>query len=629
MNSFTRFERAGRTLALRLGWLGWMLFCAVTIAAQAPPPPPPAQGLVSQAAPTGSGAISGRVLLEDGTPAAGASIFLSVAGVTQSSGRNVTADEEGNFVIRDLAARAYRLNASVPGFVSDNVETVYYRVGDNVTLNLIKGGVITGRVTTSAGEPVIGVTVTAIRVKDGEGKPTGQLQGGRSYLTDDRGVYRIYGLRPGGYIVGTVRSSLNTSRPGLYDENLPVFHPSSTRDGASEVQVATGSVSSGIDIRYRYVEGRTISGKLSFPAEANGENSMVQFFTSISLIPPGGSNSVASALGYGTGGTGGYEMQGVVDGDYEIYAYRFNPANPIASLRRRISVRGADLTGIDLVLLPTATLAGQFVLEPLPKVEPAAAGVTAASDALKCPPSRRPAVEESLVRLSRLDVQTLPSSFGANLGTSEAAPDGKGAFKLSQLQAGTYRLLPVLPSDNWYLKSLTQTGTKTGGAAPAPAGARRVGVNPAPAAAPANSIAEAITIKAGENLSGYTVTLAEGAAALAGKLSPEHQKLGGRWRVHLLPAEAAAANDTTRYAQTVLKADGSFSFKQLAPGKYLVFAQALPEDESLEAPPRPLAWNLTERAKLRRLAEAGQQTITLETCQQVKDFTLKLSGYSR
>lgn len=613
MNSLTRFERAGTSLALRLGWVGWMLVCAVTVVAQLPPPP--AQGLGSQAAPSGTGVISGRVLLEDGTPAAGASIFLNVAGTSQASVRNITSDEEGNFVIRDLAARAYRLSASVPGFVSDNVESLYYRVGDNVTLNLIKGGVITGRVTNSAGEPVIGVAVTAIRIKDGEGKPIAQLQGGRSFLTDDRGVYRLYGLRPGGYIVGTARGAFNTTRPGLYDENLPVFHPASTRDGASEVHVMTGSVSSGIDIRYRYEEGRTISGKLSFPAEANGGNSMVQYAVSISLLPPGASNSVATALGHGTSGTGGYELPGVADGEYEIYASRPDPANPIASLRRRISVRGADLTGIDLVLLPMATLAGQLVLEPLPKAEAAAS-----SENPKCLPGRRPAVEENLVRLPRVDVQSV-----SVLGGSEAAPDGKGAFKLSLLQAGTYRLMPVLPGDNWYLKSLT----KTGGTAPAPASSRRAGANAGTVAAPTSAAAEAIVIKAGENLSGYTVTLAEGAAALAGKLSPEHQKQGGRWRVHLLPAEAALANDTTRYAQTVLKPDGSFSFKQLAPGKYLVFAQALPEEESLEAPPRPLAWNPTERAKLRRLAEAGQQTVTLETCQQLKDFTLKLSGYSR
>jgi hypothetical protein len=43
-------------------------------------------------------------------------------------------------------------------------------LGDNVTLNLVKGGVITGRVLNSVGEPVIAVNMSVIRVRDTEGK---------------------------------------------------------------------------------------------------------------------------------------------------------------------------------------------------------------------------------------------------------------------------------------------------------------------------------------------------------------------------------------------------------------------------------------------------------------------------
>lgn len=117
--------------------------------------------------------ISGRVLGEDGAPAA----FVSVVAFANSTGptttRSTLTDAEGNFSLRDLAVGSYRLNASAPGFVSSNDPadlTNVYHLGDTATLNLVKGGVITGRVTTSTGEPVVAVPVSALRVRDADGK---------------------------------------------------------------------------------------------------------------------------------------------------------------------------------------------------------------------------------------------------------------------------------------------------------------------------------------------------------------------------------------------------------------------------------------------------------------------------
>src|SRR5262245_15192718 len=71
-------------------------------------------------------------------------------------------------------------------------------------------GVITGRVTTLKGEPMVGVKVTALMVKNLNGDPDLRQFGARPRYADDHGVYRIYGLRPGIYVVftsGEVRAS--------------------------------------------------------------------------------------------------------------------------------------------------------------------------------------------------------------------------------------------------------------------------------------------------------------------------------------------------------------------------------------------------------------------------------------
>ncbi len=66
-----------------------------------------------------------------------------------------------------------------------------------ITLKIIEGGIITGRATTQDGRPLIGVN---IQVNPAPFRPSSELRTS-NYQTDDRGIYRIYGLNPGEYFV--------------------------------------------------------------------------------------------------------------------------------------------------------------------------------------------------------------------------------------------------------------------------------------------------------------------------------------------------------------------------------------------------------------------------------------------
>src|SRR5262249_42056103 len=159
-----------------------------------------------------TGVISRRVVTEDGGGVAGVSVTLNPVASSQRAvrvgqlERNVT-DEDGNFKFTGLQPRIYSVDVfewkgyvRQPLTVAERQLRSYCRVGDNVTITLIRGGVITGRVTTATSEPMIGVQVTPMMVRGAEGVPV-RGGGGRQRVTDDRGVYRLYGLQPGTYVV--------------------------------------------------------------------------------------------------------------------------------------------------------------------------------------------------------------------------------------------------------------------------------------------------------------------------------------------------------------------------------------------------------------------------------------------
>ena len=176
---------------------------------------------------------------------------------------------------------------------------------------------------------------------------------------------------------------------------------------------------------------------------------------------------------------------------------------------------------------------------------------------------------------------------------------------LRHLIAGQYRIDANLPSENWYLKALTMPG---------PSAARRtidLGRNP-------------LAVKGSEKIAGLTMTIAEGAAAINGRIEGEKFKRGTRYRVHLVPVDTAQADQQLLYYEILAKDDGSFTLSNLAPGKYWTIARSLGDDQSLDRQGKTVASDAAERAKLRREAEAAKQEIELKTCQRMKNFALKL-----
>ena len=105
-----------------------------------------------------TGTITGRIVYEDGGGASNINVTLTPIKANRQPasargfGDRAVTDEEGKFQFNGLAPGVYMINAfdskgyvREPSSAAEMREQRYCRVGDNVTITMIRGGVITGR----------------------------------------------------------------------------------------------------------------------------------------------------------------------------------------------------------------------------------------------------------------------------------------------------------------------------------------------------------------------------------------------------------------------------------------------------------------------------------------------------
>ena len=525
-----------------------------------------------------SGTITGQVVNDNGQPLAGASLFFRQMN-SISTARTTTTDADGNFRLTNLEPALYTILATAPAYAPDTAAVpTYYRVGDSVRVEMVRGGVVTGTVTNATGDPVIGVRVRAIRIRDAAGKPS--RIGSREQPTDDRGVYRIYGLLPGTYLVNAGGGGgFSSSMFNPYDTDVPTYAPSSTRDDASEINVRSGEESTA-DIRYRGEPGHTISGTVKMAGTSGA---------TVSLRAVG--NTVPLANTFQPFGNRGFAFSGLADGEYTLRAQEFtSDQSPNTAQGRlatkRITIKGANVTGVELITTPMASISGRVLLEP--------------SKVPECQGKRSPLLSETLVQLQRPEKEA-EDEEGIYVGLlgGTASPDASGVLAWRNVYLGRYRFEPRFYARYWYLKSIIINS----------AGAKPQKIDAA---------ANWTSAKAGDQLTGLTITLALGAASIRGHVQPGTI-------FYLVPAEPDKATDVLRFFVTDVASDGAFTLNNLPPGKYFALTQTnvdaqIATQAKLREPETEAA---AARAKLRRAAEAKKTEIELKPCQNLADYHLK------
>jgi len=539
------------------------------------------------------GSITGRVVSESGKPLV--NMHVSLNSSSGGTSRSTTTDTEGRFQFNGLADRTYSVSV-VPtqGYLLRPVPVEdrgrRYRPGDTVNFTMVKGGIITGRVTDREGNPVISIPISLIRVRDGEGnKQNVQVAGvGMARTTDDRGVYRIYGLQPGSYLVAAnPNSTVSMSQFSPYIGQTPTYHPSATRDTATEVTVDYGTEASGIDIRFRAETGRTISGKVT------GGGLTINNFASISLTNATTQVQVINDLARPAEGQHAFSLPGIPDGEYLLTATLVKPDTDefFSSEPRRITIKGADATGLTLPLTALPVIFGRVEME---------------KSATICDAKLATTLRDVSLMVRRAEKISDPSVTLSRFAVRGASADEKGEFKITHLSAGLHRLGAHSRNENWFVKSIHA----------APGGLGRSSIV-------ADLVRSGVMLKPGERFTGVTIAVSDGAAGLSGKLAParEGDKPSQRARIFLVPAEPSATEQLLRYYES-LTFTGVFNVTGIAPGKYWLLARPITE-EQLTMAPQPVAWDAAERMKLRKEAEAAKNEIELKPCQRVKDFVLR------
>jgi len=300
-------------------------------------------------------AIEGHVLNGvTGEPVKKAVLTLQII-VARGQPTVTATDAGGQFAIQDIDPGRYLLSAERNGFVRQTYgsrspnrpgTTLTIERGQRVTdivIKLMPQAVITGRILDEENDPMVNVTVQALRYGYMQGKR--QLVPVSSEQSNDLGEYRMHGLTAGKYyVIATLHN-----RPG--QESYPtVFYPgASDPTTAIQVDVAAGSEVRGIDMTLRRVHTVRVRGKI--PGLPRG--------TPVRIIPRGSSFSF---LGGGpiaqiTSQEGDFEIRGVAPGSYTMLI-DLQENGRHRSFRHALEVGNAGLEGITIAIPPDASVEG-------------------------------------------------------------------------------------------------------------------------------------------------------------------------------------------------------------------------------------------------------------------------------
>lgn len=532
-----------------------------------------------------TGEVSGRVVNENGQPLVNATVWVRPATSDPQAIASTITNREGVFHVSGLERGSYTVSASMPAYIprSPQPGAAVQSTTDSVTLVLIKGGVITGTVINSKGDPIVAIAIRVEMVMDERGQKSPAIV--YESITDDRGTYRVYGLPSGTYIV-SADGGPDYSPTGVnaFAMDMPTYAPSSSREAADEISVRVGEETSSVDIRYRGERGSTISGIVK--GTRTGDRGFAVTLTSLAENGPRRDNHFRDA-------NGEFAIDGIPDGDYHLAATAYwSDRERGMSESMVLNVRGADIEGLELTAAALASINGTVVLKQLKEPVP------------DCRDKRQPQSWETTVTAwhrATQDGKKKPQ-FVLRARASES-PNPQGNLTLRDLAASEYYFGVRLPGQQWYLESIAFGPTTPGGK-------------------PADATRSWTTVKPGDQLSGLTFTIAHGAALVRGEITlAEGQTLPAKLSVYLVPAEAAQAEDPLRYFAAPVSTEGNFWLNNVAPGRYWILAQAGTDDSRTELSKMRLPDAAETRSLLRHAAEQKKTEIELKPCQ---DLTFKL-----
>jgi protocatechuate 3,4-dioxygenase beta subunit len=352
------------------------LFCTfVATQAQTPDAKPKATGTISGAVTIGGKGVPGIAIAAYGGD------FSSRRAAAQTQ-----TDTDGRYRLFGLGAGQYQVMVMTPVLLTDEppalpsfgpmpggaAKIVVLAPGENVEeidLKLVRGGVITGRIKDAEGKPVIDQRVALQRV-DEKGAPvriTAPLPFiSQMYLTDDRGIYRVYGLPAGFYKVsaGTdpARGSMNFGSRASYPLT---FHPDATdMSKATVIELSEGGEATNIDIQLgKRADTVTATGRI-VDAVSGQPLSGLRF----TFGPAPKTQQYFSGFTGGliTNSRGEFRIDGIEPGRYGVSVSSDFDSGNFYSDPTFFEVTDGDVSNIEVKATSGLSISGAVVLEGVP-----------------------------------------------------------------------------------------------------------------------------------------------------------------------------------------------------------------------------------------------------------------------
>jgi len=507
----------------------------------------------------------------------------AVGGTTPTTLTSTT-DSSGRAVFRDLAEGTYSVLARRDGYFGIANDTfpaqanVRVTVGpataqpaagatppargavvparqpvQQITLSMVQGSTIAGRILDGNRRPASGVQVGAYRVLYQLGHRV-LVQFGAAAKSDDRGEYRLFWYPPGEYYIHTgVGPMAFVTSAGTSYPNFTYYPGTQDQRSAMPVAVREGSAISGIDISMPAASGVTISGTIvnTIPGGRAGPRGQInRSVPSVFLVPRNMpffedppfisilSGSALAARGenplnnYETR----FEIHGVPPGTYDLYPVYIDgsPAAPgdfprYYFARTPIEVASENVTGIQSVIQPGASIKGHVTITGNP---PAAV------------PNRTvQPLNIANVRLQFQPRENLPSPVRVGSITS-ATVGADGAFDMVNLVEGQYSITTALPADA-YVSEIRLDSRDV--------------------------FDEGIMSIAGHSQVNMEVTISRGGGTIQGTVQDAKQNPVAAARITLIPDQPRRGN-LQLYKTATSTAMGAFTLNGVAPGSYKLFA---------------------------------------------------------
>ncbi len=320
-----------------------------------------------------NGTISGRVTV-GGKAAPGVTLLLQT--FETEATRTVVAETvsglDGRFSLSGIAAGRYNLSPVAPALVAQtgagdgtNGRPLTLSSGQTIEgldFALTRGGVIGGQVTDAEGKPVVAERLRLIKVTEFGDMSNVALYNPAMLETDDRGMYRIYGIPDGRYILSAGESARSGAirmggKRGFYNRT---FYPSTTDElKAQTVVVTPGSEVLNVDIRLgRLMQTHDAAGRI---VNANGRPVANMTFAYVAVRDDG---SNADTLGYGSRSDlkGEFRIVNLLPGSYAAFVTSDGEggyySDPVY-----FDVFNDDVSGLEIKLVQGSSVSGAVVVE--------------------------------------------------------------------------------------------------------------------------------------------------------------------------------------------------------------------------------------------------------------------------